>query len=142
MIREDLEPLASAWHEHGRCVEPPDRVSSAVCRVVAAPARDGGRVNVDVLELQGTAAREHNIGVGAGSLWGLLRRCGVGVGARFGVGGHASAGVLAGENIGGRGGDGGVVGGRRAAPVRVGLGWPRGGGLTAVLPASVVSWAC
>ena len=63
VVREDLRHLASALHEHVRCVGPPDRVSSTVCRVVAAPVRDGGRINVNVLEFQGTAAWEHNIGV-------------------------------------------------------------------------------
>ena len=77
MVRKDLEPFASARHEHGRCVKPPDRVSGTVGGVVVASAHDGGRINVDVLEFQGAAAREHDIGVGvAKSLleWGVAEQ--------------------------------------------------------------------
>ena len=61
MLGQDLESLARARHEHGRGVEPPDRATCSVGRVVSASAHDGGRVNVNVLELQGAAAREHDI---------------------------------------------------------------------------------
>ena len=77
VVCEDAESLACARHEHRWCVKPPDRVTSAVGGVVTASAHDGGRIDVNVLEFQGAAAREHDVGVGAAKAlleWGVAEQ--------------------------------------------------------------------